>query len=54
MNTQQVLQEVAKERERQDAKWGVQRHNPLTWLAILMLGVVLSYVKSKIYRKKGN
>ena len=30
-----VLREVADERYRQDAKWGVQNHHPLSWLAIL-------------------
>lgn len=35
MNTQEALHEVAKERQRQDDKCGVQRHDPLTWLAIL-------------------
>jgi len=55
MNTQQVLQEVAKERERQDAKWGVQRHNPLTWLAILgeEVGEVNKAALEKIFSGKG-
>ena len=55
MNTQQVLQEVAKERERQDAKWGVQRHNPLTWLAILgeEVGEVNKAVLENIFSRKG-
>ncbi len=30
-----VLQEVQKERERQDAKWGEQNHEAGRWLAIL-------------------
>ena len=30
-----VLNEVAEERERQDAKWGEQNHDPAIWLAIL-------------------
>jgi len=30
-----VLNEVRKERWRQDAKWGVQNHPPLYWLGIL-------------------
>lgn len=35
-NTFRVLEEVAKERERQDYRWGVQSHGPQTWLAILV------------------
>ena len=55
MNIQEVLQEVAKERQRQDAKWGVQRHNPLTWLAILgeEVGEVNKAVLENIFSKKG-
>lgn len=55
MNTQQVLQEVAKERERQNTKWGVQRHNPLTWLAILgeEVGEVNKAVLENIFSRKG-
>lgn len=30
-----VLAEVARERERQDAKWGEQNHNPERWMLIL-------------------
>lgn len=30
-----VLHEVIKERDRQDAKWGVQAHDPFRYLAIL-------------------
>ena len=30
-----VLQEVKNERDRQDAKWGVQNHHPVEWLSIL-------------------
>lgn len=33
--TMPTLNEVLKERERQDAKWGEQNHGPLLWLAIL-------------------
>lgn len=55
MNTQEVLQEVAKERERQNTKWGVQRHNPLTWLAILgeEVGEVNKAVLENIFSRKG-
>ena len=31
-----ALQDVLKERKRQDAKWGAQEHDPITYLAILM------------------
>ncbi|MDZ5711633.1 hypothetical protein [Jeotgalibacillus haloalkalitolerans] len=31
-----VLQDVCIERERQDQKWGVQRHDMATWLVILV------------------
>ncbi len=31
-----ILQAVSDERDRQDAKWGVQRHEANMWLAILM------------------
>ena len=34
--TWQVLQDVADERTRQNAKWGEQDHDPETWLAILV------------------
>jgi len=30
-----VLRQVTKERMRQDYKWGIQHHEPVTWLAIL-------------------
>ena len=30
-----VLNEVASERARQDAKWGEQNHHPYKWLVIL-------------------
>lgn len=30
-----VLDEIQQERQRQDAKWGEQNHDPVTWLAIL-------------------
>jgi len=30
-----ILEEIRKERERQDNKWGVQNHNPFVWLAII-------------------
>lgn len=33
--TRRVLEEVLQERLRQDAKWGVQNHDPPTWLMIL-------------------
>jgi hypothetical protein len=31
-----VLKDVSDERARQDAKWGVQKHPPYKWLAIIM------------------
>lgn len=34
--TTDVLQWVLDERGKQDAKWGEQNHNPMTWLAVLM------------------
>lgn len=33
--TRTVLHEVKRERERQDARWGVQRHEPAWWMVIL-------------------
>lgn len=33
---QKVLDEVSKERERQDQKWGEQNHAPFAYLSILM------------------
>lgn len=33
--TDRVLAEVKKERERQDAKWGVQSHSAFKWCTIL-------------------
>lgn len=35
MSMMSVLERVAKERERQDAKWGEQNHAPLKWSVIL-------------------
>jgi len=32
---EQIFEQVKNERERQDIKWGVQRHDPFIWLAIL-------------------
>jgi NTP pyrophosphatase (non-canonical NTP hydrolase) len=32
---QQIIDDIIKERERQDEKWGVQNHDPIIWLAIL-------------------
>lgn len=31
-----ILTEIARERERQNRKWGEQNHHPHYWLAILM------------------
>ena len=31
----QAIQDTLDERARQDAKWGVQNHDPVTWSAIL-------------------
>lgn len=30
------ISDILAERKRQDAKWGEQNHDPITWLAILM------------------
>jgi len=30
-----ILREVETERERQDAKWGIQGHGPKTWIPII-------------------
>ena len=35
MSQEKVLAEVKAERDKQDSKWGVQRHGPDGWLAIL-------------------
>lgn len=35
LTTQQVLDMVAAERQRQERKWGVQDHGPDTWISIL-------------------
>ncbi len=32
---QKILEEIAKERKRQDEKWGEQNHSPIEWIAIL-------------------
>jgi hypothetical protein len=32
----QILSEIIAERQRQDAKWGEQNHDPMSWLVILM------------------
>ena len=32
---ERAMLDVLAERERQDAKWGEQNHDPFTWLAIL-------------------
>ena len=34
-STATVLEQVAEERQRQDAKWGQQSHHPAMWFAIL-------------------
>ena len=33
---EQILREVAQERDKQDRKWGVQEHSDLYWLGILV------------------
>lgn len=33
--TDRIVKEVVEERSNQNAKWGVQNHDPFTWLAIL-------------------
>lgn len=30
-----VIEKIIAERQRQDAKWGIQNHDPVVWLAIL-------------------
>lgn len=35
LDTSKVLDEVAKERARQDNKWGIQNHSPIEYCAIL-------------------
>ncbi len=35
LDTSKVLDEVAKERSRQDEKWGIQNHLPIEYCAIL-------------------
>lgn len=46
----QVLLDVSSERARQDAKWGIQRHDYGTWLAILTeeVGEVAQAIQKKI------
>jgi NTP pyrophosphatase (non-canonical NTP hydrolase) len=34
--TEQALEMISKERDRQDAKWKLQRHTPEKWLTIIM------------------
>ncbi len=34
--TEKVLEEIAKERSRQDHKWGEQNHDPFVWIGILI------------------
>ncbi len=34
--TGKVLEEIKAERERQDARWGVQNHSPMEWQGILI------------------
>lgn len=34
-NEQKILDDIVKERRRQDKKWGVRLHTPATWLIIL-------------------
>ena len=35
MILREIFQEIIRERERQDNKWGEQNHNPFAWLVIL-------------------
>lgn len=35
MKTEYYLNEIAKERTRQDEKWGEQDHHPLMWFSII-------------------
>lgn len=32
---EEILKDIASERERQDAKWGKQNHHPCIWMTIL-------------------
>ena len=34
-NRTSILAEIVAERQKQDAKWGEQNHNPIEWSAIL-------------------
>lgn len=36
MRQQKIIEEILKERRKQDEKWGEQNHKPIEWLAILM------------------
>ena len=35
MNQKEVISLVLEERQRQNAKWGIQHHHPIEWLNIL-------------------
>ena len=35
MNTRYYLDQIQKERDRQDEKWGEQNHHPLMWFSII-------------------
>ena len=35
-NQERIIEQVIAERERQDRLWGVQDHEPLKWVAILL------------------
>jgi NTP pyrophosphatase (non-canonical NTP hydrolase) len=56
---QDLINEILQERKRQDAKWGVQNHRPIEWMAILMEEVgeasreALEMHFTKFYQDKG-
>lgn len=49
-----LLEEVGVERYRQNARWGIQNHDPLAWSAILgeEVGEVLKEVNEIYFRQK--
>lgn len=51
-----IIKELAQERIRQDERWGVQRHEPAKWLAILgeEYGEVCKAVCERLYAEGPN
>lgn len=54
--TKYILEDVLRERERQDEKWGVQTHPPEIWLTILAeeVGEAAQEVLTKRFGEAGN